>query len=699
MVKLKSAEKALRESEERYRLLFETSRDAIMTLEPPSWNFTSGNAAAFKLFGVKDEKTFVSAPPWKYSPGFQPDGQSSANKAKKMIGIAMEKGSSFFEWTHKKLNGGDFFTTVLLARMSIGEKTFLQATVRDITERKKAERKLRESEEKYRALIETTDTGFVIIDVKGIVMDANSEYVRLTGQQTLKKILGKSVVEWTAEHDKERNAEEVKKCFEQGFTKNLEIDYVDRAGKFTPIEINATVVETMRGLSIVTLCRDITERKRAEKELKKYRERLEDIVESRTAKLKKEISERKLAEKELHNSENKHKTLLENLPQKVFLLDRNLVFVSCNESFVRDKKIRPEEIVGKTDYDFFPKELAEKYRADDKRIIKSGKTEEIEDKRVINGKELVEYTVKCPARDERGKIIGLLGISWDITGHKEVEGRIRESEKRFRQVVGNAHELIWEVDAQGLYTYTSPAIEKILGYKSKEVVGKKHFYDLFHPEDREALKKSAFAVFAKRNSFSEFTNRNISKNGKTVWLSTSGIPILNKKRELLGYRGADTNITEYKQIEKRLKETAMELQEQKLALEQKNIALSEIIAQIEVEKRKMKDDIATNVNELLFPILEKLELENTAGKYVDLLKNHLEELVSSFGRKIRGKRLNLTSREIEICNMIKGRLTSKEISSLLNISYQTVEKHRKNIRRKMGISKKDINLTSLLQSI
>ncbi|MCK4589859.1 MAG: PAS domain S-box protein [Nanoarchaeota archaeon] len=138
---------------------------------------------------------------------------------------------------------------------------------RNVTEQKKAQEKLKESEEKYRALIETTDTSFVIIDGKGIVLDANQEYVHLTGHKTLDKIKGRCVTEWTAKHDLERNAQEVKKCFKKGFARNLEIDYVDKKGNFTPIEINATVLKTEKGIIVVTLCRDITKRKKAEQKL------------------------------------------------------------------------------------------------------------------------------------------------------------------------------------------------------------------------------------------------------------------------------------------------------------------------------------------------------------------------------------------------------------------------------------------------
>jgi PAS domain S-box-containing protein len=120
-------------AEDRYRVLYESSRDAIMTLEPPKWAFTSGNPATIKMFKAKNEKDFTSRGPWEVSPKYQPDGQLSAAKAKKMIMKAMKEGSNFFEWTHKRINGEDFKATVLLTRAKIGDKTFLQATVRDMT--------------------------------------------------------------------------------------------------------------------------------------------------------------------------------------------------------------------------------------------------------------------------------------------------------------------------------------------------------------------------------------------------------------------------------------------------------------------------------------------------------------------------------------------------------------------------------------
>jgi PAS domain S-box-containing protein len=172
-------------------------------------------------------------------------------------------------------------------------------------------------------------------------------------------------------------------------------------------------------------------------------------------------------------------------------------------------------------------------------------------KSIYGKKSLLSFS--CSPIFDGVKFMGAVLIVTDITERKQAEGALRESEERFQQIAENAQEWIWEVDADGLYTYASPIVKKILGYKPEEIVGKKHFYDLFHPEDREELKKAAFEVLAQKQSFREFLNRNVHKNSKTVWLSTSGVPILDEKGNLLGYRGADTDVTERKQTEAEIK--------------------------------------------------------------------------------------------------------------------------------------------------
>jgi PAS domain S-box-containing protein len=155
VVQRKWAEMKLRESEKKYHSLFESSHDAIMILEPPLWKFTSGNPATIKLFGCKDEKEFTSLSPADLSPKYQPDGTASSVKAQEMIKIAMEKSSHFFEWIHKRMDNTEFPATVLLTSTEINNKKVLQATVRDITESKKAEKEMKEAIEMKAKFIST----------------------------------------------------------------------------------------------------------------------------------------------------------------------------------------------------------------------------------------------------------------------------------------------------------------------------------------------------------------------------------------------------------------------------------------------------------------------------------------------------------------------------------------------------------------
>ncbi len=139
---LKQARADLHKSEIRHRILFESSQDAILTMEPPDWNFTSCNQATLKLFNVKSKEDFTELHPWDVSPEYQPDGTSSRDSSLKQIHAAMIHGSAFYEHMHKKYGGDIFPATVLLTRMELTGKVLLQGTVRDITEQKSLELQL-----------------------------------------------------------------------------------------------------------------------------------------------------------------------------------------------------------------------------------------------------------------------------------------------------------------------------------------------------------------------------------------------------------------------------------------------------------------------------------------------------------------------------------------------------------------------------
>jgi PAS domain S-box-containing protein len=186
--------------------------------------------------------------------------------------------------------------------------------------------------------------------------------------------------------------------------------------------------------------REVRERKLAKDALQKAYDDLELRIQERTKELtrangllRSEIVNHKEAVEVARVSENKYRTLIENLPQKIFLKDRNSVYLSCNENYARNLKISPDEIIGRTDYEFFLKELAEKYRADDKRIMDSGEMEEIEERYVRNGQDLIIDTVKIPVKDEKNNTIGILGIFWDITGRRKAQEELENAYARLKE--------------------------------------------------------------------------------------------------------------------------------------------------------------------------------------------------------------------------------------------------------------------------
>jgi PAS domain S-box-containing protein len=263
----------------------------------------------------------------------------------------------------------------------------------DITERKQAEEALRESEEMFR--VTAQKTGQMVYDYYPATGKIKWEGAveALTGQ-TYEDIQSCDVNGWEElvhEEDRKTILDELDIAQQKCSSYDVEYRFRQKNGCFLFVEEHGVFLPDSEGKAVRMLgsLKDITERKQAEEALRESRET--------------------------------YRTLLENLPQKIFYKDNNSVFISCNANFARDLHIQPAEVAGKTDWDFFPKELAEKYRADDSRIIKSGRMADFEEAYNQDGKEVIVYTVKTPVRDGDGKVVGLLGIFWDITERKQLE--------------------------------------------------------------------------------------------------------------------------------------------------------------------------------------------------------------------------------------------------------------------------------------
>ncbi len=302
-------------------------------------------------------------------------------------------------------------------------------------------------------------------------------------------------------------------------------------------------------------------------------------------------------------------------------------------------------------------------------------------------------------RDSRGQPSCIISVAMDITERRRAEQELRE----FRDIINRSPALVfvWRV-APGEWPveFVSDNVKQVIGYTADDFMsGRVSWPGITHPDDVARLEAEVAAHIESGTMEWSQEYRLIIRSGETRWMSDRNLFLKDEKGDLARIQSIVVDITERKIGEESLKKSEAELRARTLALEQKNIAFKEIVQHIEEEKNMMRADLSANVEEVLMPVVEKLKMGADAGEYADLLEHHLRELTSEFGLKVTRKGLNLSIREVEICSMIRGGLRSKDIARLLNVSHQTIEKHRKNIRKKLGISSKDINLSSYLREL
>jgi PAS domain S-box-containing protein len=169
------------------------------------------------------------------------------------------------------------------------------------------------------------------------------------------------------------------------------------------------------------------------------------------------------------------------------------------------------------------------------------------------------YTPDAFTKDDLQTLQGLADHCCGALERLRAEMALRESENRFQQVTEHLGEWVWEVDANGLYTYTSPVVERTLGYHPDEIVGKRHFYDFFPEAERETLKRAVFERFHTQQPFTRFRNHCVHHDGRLVLLETSGTPLVDRAGRLLGYRGVAMDITQREQAEEQIRSQAQML--------------------------------------------------------------------------------------------------------------------------------------------
>ncbi|HOZ45538.1 MAG TPA: PAS domain S-box protein [Candidatus Hydrogenedentes bacterium] len=277
--------------------------------------------------------------------------------------------------------------------------------------------------------------------------------------------------------------------------------------------------------------------------------------------LEQEVSDRTQAEDALRSSEHRYRTLLENLPQRIFQKDRDSVFQSCNAAFAHEMGVDPEDILGKSDYDFYPNELAHKYRADDQRIMREGITEEIEERHVHQGEESYVQVVKTPLKDQSGEVIGLLGIFWDITERKKAEQALRESEARYRLLAENVSDVIWTMDLDLRFTYISPSVRAMQGYTVEEAMAR-DINEYLAPESL-ALVKKTFEMETKRHEMNpadvsapktlELQQR--CKDGAMIWAEVTVSFLRDDQNRPVGILGVSRDITQRKHLQGQIQHT------------------------------------------------------------------------------------------------------------------------------------------------
>jgi len=294
-----------------------------------------------------------------------------------------------------------------------------------------------------------------------------------------------------------------------------------------------------------------------------------------------DITQRREVEEDLRHSEALYHSLVETLPQNIFRKDIHGCFTFANQQFCKTLGLPLEEIVGRTDYDFFPSEMAAKFQKDDREILERGRTlETVEENQPPGKPKSYVQVVKTPLRGGYGQIIGLQGIFWDITAQKVAEERVRqaqeslrESEALYHSLVDTMPQCIFRKDIEGRYTFANREFCRTVNRSLEEVLGKA--ISDFLPPEVAKLRQADDQLVMELGRPITHVEQNRFQNKDDQYLQVLKIPILDAAGQVVGIQGMFWDISEQKLAEERIRRANEELAASQEKLRLKNAQMED----------------------------------------------------------------------------------------------------------------------------
>jgi PAS domain S-box-containing protein len=300
-------------------------------------------------------------------------------------------------------------------------------------------------------------------------------------------------------------------------------------------------------------------------------------------------------------------------------------------------------------------------------------------------------------RDEQaGRVTRIYGAAQDITSQREIQHALAVSEERRRLAMEGAHEGLWDWDVQAGTAFHSPVFYQMVGLdRPRQPAAYDEFLDHVHPEDRQQVRQSLHDHRDGRIDEEDVLFRMAGDDGRWVWIRRRGKTFRFDEANLPArIVGTHANVTE--QIEAR-----EQLEHERNALRDANAALRTLMQEAGRQKQQVARGIESNVEKILLPLLDSLleDVPRAQRRHVELIRRNLEEIASPFVNRLSQAYEQLSPTEVQVCNMIRRGLASKEIARLLHISPVTVNHHRDHIRHKLGLVGKKANLQTFLNAM